>query len=270
MSEQTYGTPTGGGTEGGTSPASDDNVSNPQGSQPEGQEQKGNEYVTKAEFMSKIDEVLRASQSMTDKMGSRLDKEIQSALDQAKQAIDLGKQAGMKYTPEQEQAIRDRAINTAYSRLNQDPQSQPQNSVQQPAQQPKQDMGNPATQLINQEINRIMRETGVFIPPEEANALILGEGENLRSMSPLQYVQAFEGLARQRQLNSQPSGPNPSIPSYVTGGKAPTSQTALRQQYEKEIAQIKNGTHPTIKRGGNSVMAIQNLEISYRKRGLDI
>lgn len=211
---------------------------------------------------------------MTDKMGSRLDKEIQSALQTATQAIELGKQSGVKYTPEQEQAIRDRAINSAYERLNQpNQQSSPQDSApqQQPTQQPKQDQGNqpdPAWVAAGQRIQRIMAETGVYIPPEEANKLILGDNPQ-GPADPFEYVQAFESLARQRQLNnSQPRGPNPNIPSLATGGRPPASQGALRQNFDKEMAQIRAGNHPSIKRG--DIPAIQQLEISYREKGLDI
>lgn len=274
MGEQVYGTRSGGEQEAGTSNASDQNVSTPQGGQPEGQEQKGSELQITPQYLKEmeqriIEEATKRAQSMTDKMGSRLDKEIQTALNVATQSIELGKQAGIQYTPDQEQAIRDRAINSAYAKLNQQDQSSPQSSAQQPAPQP-QDQGvqpNDPWGWVGQKVERIMRETGVYIPPEEANKLILGEGLD-QELDPFQYVQAFESLARQRQLNSQPQGPSAAIPSYVTGGKAPAAQSALRQAYDKEMAQIAQGTHPNIKRG--QTMGIQNLQIAYREKGLDI
>jgi hypothetical protein len=270
MGDEVYGTRPGGEQEGGTSNASGQEVSVPQGSQPAGQELEGSELRITPEYLKEmeqriIEEATRRAQSMTDKMGSRLDKEIQSALERATETIELGKQAGIKYTPEQEQAIRDKAINTAYTKLNQQDPSSTQNSAQ------PQDQGsqpNDPGVWVSQEVQRIMGETGVYIQPEEANKLILGEnGEN--KLTPYQYIQAFESLARQRQLNqNQPQGRSPAIPSYVTGGQASTSQSALRQAYDKEIAQINRGTHPTIKRG--ETLAIQNLEIAYKQRGLEL
>jgi hypothetical protein len=266
MSDEAYGSPSGDGQEGGTSSVSEEQISGQQGSQPQDQESQASEqYITKEELQAEIDRVMRSAQSMTDKMGSRLDKEIQSALNNATQAIELGKQAGMKYTPQQEQAIRDQAINGAYSKMQQErQQSQSTPSV------PKQDGGNQASNpwgSAQQEILRIMGETGVFIPAEEANNLILGQDKS-NKMTPYQYVQAFEQLARQRQSNTRPQGPNPALPSFAQGGQARQSQTALRQQYDKERMQIRAGNHPTIKKG--DIMGIQKLEIDYRNKGLDI
>lgn len=269
MSEQAYGSPAGGGKEGGTSTASDQTISAPQDSQSEGQELQGNEQVITPQYLKEMEqrikeELRREAQSMTDKMGSRLDKEIQSALEKATEVIELGKRSGVKYTPEQEQAIRDTAINSAYANMNQpNQQSSPQSSA--PQDQGKQP-GDPWV-AVGQKVQNIMAQTGVFISPDEANALIFGEdGEN--QVDPFEYVQAFEAIARQRQLNSQqPTGPSPNIPSLVTGGRASKTQTALRQAYLKERAQIRQGSHPTVIRG--DTMGIQNLEIKYRNQGLE-
>ena len=276
MSEEAYGTQSGDADEGGTSSVSDQEALANDESQPSQQEPQGNEQQVTPQYLKEMEtrilqEATKRAQSMTDKMGSRLDKEIQSALETATNAIDLGKQAGMKYTPEQEQAIRDKAINAAYAKLNQQTQqSSPQSSAQQPAPQP-QDQGNQQGSpdvWISQEVNRIMSETGVYIPADEANKLILGEN-NENQVTPYQYIQAFDSLARQRQSNTrQPRGPSPAIPSFVTGGKSPTSQSALMQQYQKERAQIRNGTHPTLKRG--DIPGIQRLEMAYRAKGLDV
>jgi len=267
---EAYGSQPGGDNGEGTPNASGTPISGQEGSQPEGQESQANEqqYVTKQEFQSRLDEVLRSAQSMTDKMGSRLDKEIQSALNNATQAIELGKQAGVPYTPEQEQKIRDQAINMAYNKMQtqQGQESQAPASAQQ-AQEGGKQTYDPQWGWANQEVVRIMGETGVFIPGNEANDIILGK-DRANKLTPYQYVQAFERIARQRQQNNfQPQGRNPAIPSYAQTGQAQTSKTALRQQYDRERAQIRSGEHPTIKKG--DIMGIQRLEIEYRQKGLD-
>lgn len=281
MSDLAYGARSGGEQEGGSSNVSEQNVSTPQVSQPERMEQQGNEQVTLTKKDMEvwaqrikdeaIQEATKRAQSMTDKMGSRLDKEIQVALETAKQSIELGKQAGIQYTPEQEQAIRDKAINSAYAKLNQPEVSPPQDSAVPQAQHTGQDQGqqsiDPSWQWVNQEVHRIMNETGVYISGEEANKMILGE-DGGQGLSPYQYIQAFESLARQRQQNiSHPRGPNPAIPSYVQGGKSTESQTALKNAYLKELEQIKSGTHPTIKKG--QIKNIQDMENEYRRKGLE-
>lgn len=281
--DNAYGSGLGGGQGAGTPPASDQQVSEPAGSQPEGQEQIGNEQqvITRKDLDALIakvkeetlDEATRRAQSMTDKLGSRVDKEIQSALNQAKQSIELIKEGGVTLTPQQEQAIRDKAINRAYMKLDQEKAgSSPEGSGSNAEPAPDQNPGNqvnPVVQMINAEVQKIMQETGVFISPQEADQFILGEnGEN--QLTPFEYVAAFRSLAQQRQQNNmiQSRGRNPNVSSYATGGSSVPNNSVLMQQYTKEKQAIANGTHPTIKRG--QTKAIQDLEISYRKKGLDI
>ena len=269
MSDQTYGTLPGGEGGGGTPPVSGNEVSAQTDSQSAGQELTGSNEVVTLQHLREmeariVEEVTRRAQSMTDKMGSRLDKEIQAAIDKASEVIAIGKDAGITYTPEQEQSIRDKAINQAYAKL-QHSEEQSQPSVSAPQEQGSQQAS--PWGWVSQEAQRIMTETGVFISPDEANKLIMGEGgEN--QVTPFQYVQAFEQLARNRQVNrGQPQVP-PGIPSFATGGKSTESATALRQQYEKEMSQVRSGKHPSVRRG--DIMGIQRIEAEYRNKGLDI
>jgi len=269
MSEQAYGTQIGAGQGDGTSnqPSVQDD-SNQQGSQPNGMDQiKSNEQQVTMEYLKEMEERLaRQQQSFSDRLESRVNKEIKAAFDDANRSIELGKAAGLKYTAQQEQQIRDHAMNQARAKAYQE-QSQPNPS------QPQQgrEVGNQSEVVayVNKEVQRIMRETGVYIDPKEADAMIVGEGDNRNTqLTPYQYIQAFESLARQRQPNIQPQGPSTRIPSYATGGKPSTSQTALRQQFDKEMTQIRQGTHPTIRRG--NAKGINDLEISYRQKGLEL
>jgi hypothetical protein len=270
MSEQVYGTQGGGGQEPGSSPASPQPVSPQPGSQPEGAELQGNEPITKADLdrmkQEAIEEATKRAQSMTDKMGSRLDTKIEAAINDANNAIALIESAGQPLTEQQKQAIRNKKINDAYNDPGQSSsqpsgqQAQAAPQTQEPGNQPK---GNP---IVQQEVQRIMRETGVYISSDEANQLIGPIGPN---MSPVQWVNSFEQLARTRANNfNQPSGSNPVIPSAAFGGSAQPTQTVLRQQYDKEVAQIAEGTHPTIKRGQQ--LAFQQMQSKYRQKGLDI
>jgi len=263
----TYGSPGGGNAGEGTPPASPEEVSGADGSQPKTPEQLANEnqYVTQEELKSWKDDTLRSVQSMTDKAVSRMDKEIQAAIEQANQSIQLVESTGNKLTPAQADAIRQKAINEAYAkRGSQEPSTEDSQQETKAADQGP----NPEAAYVQNQVQRIMNETGVYIHPEEANKLILGEkGEN--KMDSFQFIKAFESLAKQRQLNrSQSQGPNPNIPSMVSGGNSPAALTALRQQYDRERAQIRNGTHPQIRRG--DISGIQRLEIAYRNKGLDI
>ena len=259
MSEETYGTQGGGGQEDGTSPASPQPASPEPGSQPARQEPQGNEPITRKELLEVVEQIKREAQSMTDKMGSRLDKKIESAIIEANATIKLNEESGIQMTEQQKEALRNKKIDAA---IHSSPQPSGQEAQPAPAGEPGSQQQ--ANQPINlaQEVNRIMAETGVYISAQEANELI-GPVK-----TPFEYLKAFESLAEQRQLNHQPSGPNPRVPSQVVGTRIGGSQTALRQQYDAEIAQIAAGTHPTIRRG--QTLALSQMQQQYRQKGLDI
>lgn len=263
--QEVYGSQLGGGDGQGSSATSDENVSEPQGSQPSPQEPTADEQpITRKDLEALKQEVLRSTQSMTDGAVSRMDKKFQDAIARAKETIELGKQAGVQYTPQQEKAIRDRFIDQVYEQtVNDGAETPPQDSQRMPAQQ---DQGyNPVAALVTAEVQRIMAETGVYISGEEADKAIIGDGS--RQISPFQYIEAFKNLAKQKQ-QGQSGAPNPSIPSFVPGGKPTTSQAALRQRYDQELAQIRDGTHSTITRGDH--YAIQKMESEYRRQGLEL
>jgi len=272
MSENAYGSQSGGDGGGGTPPASDKEVSFPQGGQPEGQEPQGNEQVISPQYLKEmeqriLDEATKRAQSMTDKMGSRLDKEIQSALSDVQKSVDLAEKSGVQLTEEQKRAMRDQAINDTYSRLNEQPGgSAPQSSVQK--QQDERVQANDPWLWVNEEVHRLMDRTGVHISPKEANELIVGENDPA-DVTPYNYIKAFESLIVQRQQNTnQPQGLNPAVASYVTGGRSSTSKSALQSEYDQQIALITSGKHPTIVRGDH--MGLQKLKNAYRQKGLDI
>lgn len=272
MSENAYGTRSGDGNEGGSSPVSDQQVSEPQGSQPEAQEPQGNEQAITPQYLKEmeqriIEEATRRAQSMTDKMGSRLDKEIQTALSDVQKSVDLAEKSGVKLTEAQKQAMRDRAINDTYSRMNESSDASSSQSSDQTPQDKRNQPGNDPWVWVNQEVLRLMDQTGVHISPEEANKMIVGDDP--QNVTPYTYLKAFEGLITQRQQNtSQPQGLNPAVPSYVTGGRSSKSKSALQNEYDQQISLITKGKHPTIVRGDH--MGLQKLKNAYRQKGLDI
>lgn len=213
-------------------------------------EANGTEVVTKAELQrikAEIEEsVLRKTQSMTDKLGSKLDVRIKTAQDEAEKAIRMLKASGVALTPEQERSISQNAVNEALTA-----KLESEAVHNQDAEKP--------TDIVNREIRKIMKRTGVYIEPDEANALI-GEVD-----SPIDYINRFNEICQSRSTRPPEESRIPTM--SPSNGKA-TSVDSLRAQYDKEISDIVHGKHPSIRRG--DVMGVTRLKEEYRKKGLSI
>ena len=216
------------------------------------QEPNGNEPVSKAELRSMLEElkkdVIRQAQSHTDKLGSQLDKRIKSATEVADKAINLAKASGVSLSPEQERTLRQTAVNEAMAARDDSPEVPEKGRKVEET-----DQGN----YVQREVEKIFRRTGVYIAPEEANALI-GEVD-----SPYEYLKKFEEIVTDRA--NRPQAEARIATMFPAGGK-PVTLEQLQQQYDQEIADIVAGKHPTIRRGNTA--QIVELKQAYRKRGL--
>lgn len=254
-----------GASESGNSDVSSQTTSQPE-SLPIGSvvELNGNEPITRSELRSVLkeleDNVLRKAQSHTDKLGSSLDKRIKSAQDEAAKAINVLKASGVSLTPEQERVINRTAVDQALA-VRDDPPSVPEQNNPQKIQGAQESMTESGNNLVSTEVHRIMKDTGVYLPPDEANELI-GEVR-----SPYEYIRKFEEICTQRSNKPQPQAEQ-RIPTLApTTGKAATIDV-LKRQYDEEIAQITKGKHPTIQRG--EIYKITKLKDEYRKKGLPV
>lgn len=220
------------------------------------QELNGNEPVSKAELRALTErlkqeiaeDVLRKAQSHTDKLGSALDKRIKSATEQADKAIKLAKASGVNLTPEQENIVRRTAVDEAMAARDDSPEV--------PVKGQKVEELDQST-YVQREVEKIFRRTGVYIAPEEANALI-GEVD-----SPYEYLKKFEEIAVDRA--NRPQAEARIATMFPASGK-PANIDQLQRQYEQEMADIVSGKHPTIRRG--QAAQIVELKNAYRKKGL--
>ena len=216
------------------------------------QELNGNEPVSKAELRSMLEElkkdVIRQAQSHTDKLGSHLDKRIKSATEVADKAINLAKASGVSLSPEQERTLRQTAVNEAMAARDDSPEVPDKGrKVEEP------DQGT----FVQREVEKIFRRTGVYIPPEEANALI-GEVD-----SPYEYLKKFEEIVTDRA--NRPQAEARIATMFPASGK-PAGIEQLQRQYDQEMADVIAGKHPTVRRG--NVAQITELKNEYRKKGL--
>ena len=209
-----------------------------------GAESIGNEPITRETLEKFGEEILakavRQAQSLTDKMGSTLDHRIKDATSKADEAIKLAEKGGIAMTDQQKQQIRQNAVNEAIS--------QPEPAPEKPAAASTPD-------FVDAEVRRIMADTGIYISPEEAEALI-GTG-----LSPFVYVEKFKQLVETKKRN-----PSVRLGTLAPGGNTVNDVDALRSKYQAEIELINTGKHPTIRRG--NIGQITELKQEYMKKGL--
>lgn len=209
-----------------------------------GAESIGNEPITRETLEKFGEEILtkavRQAQSLTDKMGSTLDHRIKDATSKADEAIKLAEKGGISMTDQQKQQIRQNAVNEAIS---------------QPEPAPEKPKANSTPDFVDAEVRRIMAETGIYISPEEAEALI-GTG-----LSPFVYVEKFKQLVETKKRN-----PSVRLGTLAPGGDTVNDIESLRNKYQSEIDLINAGKHPTIRRG--NIGQITELKQEYMKKGL--
>ena len=210
----------------------------------EGKESIGNEPITR-EYLEKFGEEILSkavskAQSLTDKMGSTLDQRIKEVLTKADEAIKLTESGGITMTEQQKQAIRQTAVNEAISR---------------PVEAPEKPKVSNTPDFVDTEVRRIMADTGIYISPEEAEALI-GTG-----LSPFTYVEKFKQLVEAKKRN-----PSVRLGTLAPGGNTVNDVDALRSKYQAEIELINTGKHPTIRRG--NISQITDLKKEYISKGL--
>ena len=84
-------------------------------------QQTAKEFLTREEaqrlFEDQKNDLLRQTQSLTDKASSRLDKQLRGEIKKVNDVIDLQKKAGIDITPEQERTMRQMAYDTALGQI---------------------------------------------------------------------------------------------------------------------------------------------------------
>jgi hypothetical protein len=154
------------------------------------------------------------------------------------------KESGISITPEQERTAIQNAVNSAL--IERDDSPVPERK--------------PPSDLVNEEVQRIMTETGVYLSPEEANAMI----GTVRS--PYEFIRKFEDICAARTTKPQAETRIPTLAPQT--GRSANGVDVLKSQYDAEIAQINTNKHPTIRRG--NVQKIVELKAEYRKKGLAV
>ena len=219
------------------------------------QELNGNEPVSKAELRQMLEgvkqDVLRQTQSHTDKLGSVLDKRIKSAQEKADTAINLAKASGVNLTPDQERIVRQTAVNEAMTARDDSPTV---------PEQGRQVEGADQSIFVQREVEKIFKRTGVYIDAEEANNLIG------RVDSPYEYLKKFEEIATDRA--NRPQAEARIATMFPAGAKPVGNIDALQRDYDQQMALVMQGKHPSVRRG--NALQLSSMKAEFRKKGLPV
>lgn len=194
------------------------------------------------------DEVLRQTQSLTDKAASRIDKKLQDELKKIGDVIKLQRQAGIDITPEQERAMRQTAYDTVFSQLS---ESEPDHPPAQktPSVPPGEDDRaiRAVAAAMNELTDDIYKEVGVMVEQNDP------EVELIDQSSPSAFLKSLRKAAEKKaQRIATPAEAR--ITSLAKG-----SQTSLENQYAEEKKKIQG-----------DVQALIELKRKYRAKGLQI
>ena len=210
------------------------------------------EYLTRAEAQRLrqeiTDEVLRQTQSLTDKAASRIDKKLQDELKKIGDVIKLQRQAGIEITPEQERAMRQTAYDTVFSQLSDSEPDHPkgQNTPSAPVGEDEKAMRAVAA-AMNDLTDDIYKEVGVVVEQNDP------EVELIDQSSPAAFLKSLRKAAEKKaQRIATPAEAR--ITSLAKGTK-----TSLETQYAEERAKIQG-----------DVEALIQLKKKYRAKGLQI
>lgn len=224
---------------------------NPQGQGTEEQEQETTEYLTRQEAQRLVeqmkDEVLRQTQSLTDKATSRLDKKLKEQLEIVNDVIELQKKAGITVTPEQERALRQEAYDKAFSTLDDEERSAV--SGTQPQRQDEPGEAEKAQAAIMQNLTMdVYKEAGVELYPGDP------EVELIDYSTPAAFLKSLRAAAgKKKQRIETPAGGR--ITSLAQKGQ----QKSLEAQYLEEKAKIQG-----------DVNALIELKKKYKAKGLQV
>lgn len=234
-----------------------ENASEPGSQEPAPQEQESQEqpqYLTREEVQSLLDaqkdELLRQTQSLTDKASSRLDKKLRDELKKVDEVIALQKAAGLQITPVQESALRAQVYDKALKELGTEEGSDSAPAAQQGFQDdPSQAAQKAAAAVINGMAEEIYKKAGIMVMPDDPEASMVDQS------SPVAFLTTLQQAVEKKKQRVQ-TAPEARITSL---GRGQQPNTNLEAQYLEEK-----------KKYQGDVNALIELKKKYRAKGLQI
>ena len=219
----------------------------PQGSPTleKGHAEPANEYLTRQEAQSLKEDILRQTQSLTDKAASRIDKAISEKLQSVNETIKLQREAGVEITPQQEIAIRQRVYDDVLSKPDQS--VNPQAVAQQKPVNEREIAAQAAAAVIDRMAQKIFDSTGVEVNKDDP------EAEMIDQSSPEEFLDSLRKAAEKKAARVN----TPSAAKIASMGRPQGQSPNLEAEYREKAAKLQ----------GN-VSALIELKKEYRAKGL--
>lgn len=218
--------------------------------QPPVEQPAANEPITRATLEATLEEFARKMQSSTDKALSSVNKKVAEAQSKANETLEMMKQAGVNLSPVDEANITRKFIDQAYTAPQSAPAPTPIEAVASP-----QTNDNPIAAMVDNKINSLIAQYGVEFKPQDI--------ADFHTDDPFAFIQEAEKRIVEKARTRAATG----LPSGVPTGSAPSSQEALRQAYDAEMAQLNDGKHPTLRGNGADVKSA--LYAQYIQKGME-
>lgn len=207
------------------------------------------EFVSKKDHDRELQNLERRLQGLVDRNTSRLDKRVSDAVGKIDQAIEAGKAVGIQYTPEQEEAMRDRAVRQAMSAK----------ETAQPSDKPtlSQGKGQPEEHLdpFTQVARLLYQRSGVQLTPNDPEwSLVTTDAED-----PDEYLDSVRASIKAYKARLDKPKSQAAAPS--TAGKGSSAAKPNADDYRRDMKNLEI-------RGNKEKIA--DVKERYRKAGLDV
>ena len=215
-------------------------------------QQTAKEFLTREEaqrlFEDQKNDLLRQTQSLTDKASSRLDKQLRGEIKKVNDVIDLQKKAGIDITPEQERTMRQMAYDTALGQIGEETDDLEKGAAKPPdMNNPQQVMKAATAAVIDGLVTDIYKEAGVTVYENDP------ELEMIDKTTPMAFLNSVKAAVEKKKQRIQ-TAPETRIASLGKG-----QQTNLEAQYLEEKKKIQG-----------DVNALIELKKNYRAKGLQV
>ena len=229
-----------------------------------GEEQDPQRPVTQAEvqklFTQKFAELQknlteqqrRGVQSSTMAAESRIQKQIESGLNNLKSTLEKLTAQGVQVPPEKIQAMKNGIIEEAFTSVENPSKNRQQTAGQNQQQGGDQDPNETATKyLVAQIAQSVYQEVGVAIYPDDP------EAAGVDMSNPVRFTKTLTAAAEKKKARLST---DPSLRVASNGSSSGGSNATLLSQYQKEVA--------AIPRGPTYAKTMVEINMKYRNKGL--
>jgi len=183
---------------------------------------------------------------------SRIQKQIQSGLNNLNGTLEKLTAQGVQVTPEKIQALKNGIIEEAFTSIDDPSKNRQQTAGQNQQQGGDQDPNEAATKyLVAQIAQSVYEEVGEVVYPDDP------EASTVDMSSPVRFQKTLMAAAEKKKARKST---DPSLRVASNGSSSGGSSATLLGQYQKEIA--------AIPRGPGYAKTLIDINVKYRNKGL--